>query len=231
MKRQLLYLLLITHLIGASQNPFIKVHQLIVQNEFKLSNAILDSCENKKYFQDSVYYYKGLAAIKSSNIGECEKYCVLLTKEFPTFYDVHYLKGLLHFQKQNFGKSATEFTKLLKHNPKDVKALYNRSIALGYMEDYLDAIKDLDSCVAINPNFAIGYYSRAYWYEYTGNNQAATKDYLNSIKLDPKNYDAYFGLAFIYQTLKEPKKACEIINQAIAAGSQIGEEIKESFCR
>ncbi|MCC6370043.1 MAG: tetratricopeptide repeat protein [Bacteroidia bacterium] len=231
MKKLFTYFLVLIGLFGFAQNPFITIHSFILQNNFNQARLVLDSCQTKNYFADSVYFYRGLSAIKEGKTEACREFCARLTKEFPQFYEVHYLKGLMFFQKQNFGKSADEFTRLLKYNPKDIKALFNRSVALGRMEDYLDAINDLNTCIEINSNYADAYYSRAYWYEYTGNYQEATKDYQTSIKLNPKNYDAYFGLAFIYQTLKESTKACETINKAILAGSQIAEEVKDSFCR
>jgi tetratricopeptide (TPR) repeat protein len=154
-----------------------------------------------------------------------------LAKDYPDFKEVHYLNGMLLFSNQNYGKSVTEFNQSLKSNPANSKALYNRSIAFGLMEEYLSAIEDLDACIQLNPTYVLAYYSRGYWYEFTGNYTEAAKDYEKTIQLDPTNYDAYLGAAYCYQNLKQSEKACEILNQAIKAGSQVAIEIKEIFCK
>lgn len=204
---------------------------LLEKNEFKTSLNILDSCYTAKYQKDSSIFYMGLVHFKSGNIEVGHRYCDILTKEFPAFYDVHYLKGLMYFAKESYAKSADEFTRVIEKDPNNVKALYNRSVALGQMEDYMDAIDDLGKCIQLEPGNAQSYYSRAYWYEFTGNFTEAIKDYQTTLKLNPRNYDAYLGLAYIYQNQKDFVKACETITQAIAAGSQAAEEIKANFCK
>jgi Tfp pilus assembly protein PilF len=77
----------------------------------------------------------------------------------------------------------------------------------------------------------MAYYSRAYWNEFSNKYEEAKADYEKSLQLDPKNYDAYFGIAYIFKNQKEYGKACETINRAIQAGSQIAVELKENFCR
>ena len=77
----------------------------------------------------------------------------------------------------------------------------------------------------------MAYYSRAYWYESVNNYVEASKDYERTLRLEPKNFDAYLGLAYAYQNMKENIKACETITKAIAAGSQIAEEVRHNFCK
>lgn len=191
----------------------------------------VDSCFNSGYFKDSALFYKSLINLKIGNNQSARKNIKLLEKLFPEFKELHYLNGLLYFSEENYGKCVSEFNQAVKDNPKNIKVYYNRSIAMGLMDEYLSAIEDLNTCIALNPGYVLAIYSRAYWYEYTGNYEEATKDYETTIKLDPKNYDAYFGLAYVYQSQKKTDKACEAINLAIKAGSQIAEELKEIFCR
>lgn len=231
MKAWILNSLLFICLNSNAQNPFVLVHQHLSNGEYINAHKLLDSCYSKDYYRDSVLFYKGLVQLKENKVSECKKTCEALSKNHPAFSEVHYLKGLLYFVQENYGKSANEFTKVIKSNPNDIKSFYNRSVTLGMMENYLEAIEDLGTCIKLDPNYSQAYYSRAYWYEYTGNYPEASKDYHESIRLNPKNFDAYLGLAFIYQVQHEGTKACEIINKAIGAGSQIAEEIKEGFCR
>lgn len=193
--------------------------------------AALDSCIARDYYKDSALFYKGLAHLKLGDIKGAKKNHSVLNKTYPAFADAHYLNGLIQFSDNNYGKSIDEFNVVLKANPNHIKALYNRSVAFGILEDYLSAIEDLGACIALNPNYTLAYYSRGYWYEYTGNYVESAKDYESTIRLDPKNYDAYLGLAFMYQNQKETARACEVINNAINAGSQIAEELKANFCR
>jgi Tfp pilus assembly protein PilF len=230
MRYLVVYLISLLFLSTQAQNSFVSVRKNLNAGEYKTCKTFLDSCYSKDYHKDSVLFYSGLIAIKTGNKELCREYCNKLTKQYPNFGEVHYLKGLVHFQNENYGKSATEFTKALKDNPKDIKALFDRSIALGLLEDYTWAIDDLNTCISIDSSYTQAYYSRAYWYEFLGKYNEAAKDYQHTILLDSKNYDAYFGLAYIYQIQNEGAKACESINKAITAGSQIAEELKDRFC-
>ncbi len=231
MKYCLTYWLLSVTLWASSQNPYGRVRYWLENEDYNEALHVLDSCRNTDYQKDSTLFYKGLVLLKKGSLPEAKKTSAELSSGFPSFYEVHYLNGLLYFASDNYGKSIQSFNKVLKSNPNNLKALYNRSIVLGLLEDYLSAIEDLSACIVINPKYTKAYYSRAYWYEYTGNYVEAAKDYQKVIELDPKNYDAYMGLAYIYQNLKENDKACDVVNKAISAGSQIAVEVKENFCR
>lgn len=226
----LTYLFLFVSLLGLSQSPFEAMRENNLQANYHKSLLIADSCLTKNYQKDSALFYKGLTYLKMDNLKLAKKNCQLLLKSFPEFSDAHYLLGLIYFTNQNYASSVDEFSKVLKTNSKHLKARYNRSIAFGLLEDYLYAIEDLSMCIQLNPNYSLAYYSRAYWYEYTGNYAESIKDYLSVIRLDEKNYDAYLGLAYVYQNQKETLKACETIQSAILAGSQIAEDVKDSFC-
>jgi len=197
----------------------------------KNNKAILDSCNASNYYKDSVLFYRGMSALKTNNQNEAKLACKELLKAYPEFYEAHYLNGLIYLSGKNYGKSVNEFSLLLQKHPKHLKALYNRALAFGLMEEYDKAIEDLTACISLKPIYPQAYYSRAYWNEFLGNYPAAIKDYETTINMDPKNYDAYFGLAYTYQGLKSNSKSCEVINNAIQAGSQIAEEVKDNFCR
>jgi tetratricopeptide (TPR) repeat protein len=231
MKRLPLYLFLFVGLYFEAQSPFIQVRTTMESANYKIAQHILDSCSKTNFHSDSTLYYKGLLSIRKGDIQGARKQCNELEKLFPEYKESHYLSGLIHFVNEKYGKSVDEFNKVLKNNPNHLKALYNRALASGLLGDYMSAIEDLSSCICLNKNYSMAYYSRAYWYEFAGKNDEAKKDYEESIRLDPKNYDAYFGLAYVYKNQKENEKACETINKAALAGSQIAEEFKESFCK
>lgn len=232
MRRQLVtYFVFLLTLFTRGQNPFETLHVAYQQSNYSRVLTIADSCFAKNYFKDSSLFYKGLAQLKLGNIKEAKKNCNLLLKSYSDFKEAHYLNGLIDFSDNNFAKSVDEFSLVIKNNPKHIKALYNRSVAFGMLEDYLYAIDDLSACIALNSRYSAAFYSRAYWFEYTGNHTESIKDYLVTIDLNPKNYDAYLGLAYIYQNQKETDSACRIINLAIAAGSQMAEDLKDGFCR
>jgi len=228
------YILNIFFLIGffsKAQSPFATVRKTMEAEDFKTSQNILDSCSFNKFQLDSVLYYKGLLTLKKGNLKGAKAICASLKSTYPSFTEVHYLAALIYFVSEDFGQSIEEFSVILKHDSTHIKALYNRSLAFGMLDDYPSAIEGLSKCIAINPGYSIAYYSRAYWHEFKGNYAEAKKDYEKSIQLDPNYYDAYFGLAYIYQNQKENDKACETIQKAISAGSQIAQELKEIFCR
>lgn len=231
MNSKLLYILFSIAFFSKAQSPFTKVRDLMEKDNLKAALQILDSCAKKEFLKDSVLLYKGLVQLKKGDLREAKKNHKELASSNPQFGEADYLIGLIHFADNNYGKSVNAFNRVIKRDPKHIKALYNRSIVLGLLENYLLAIEDLDACIALDSTFAKAYYSRAYWYEYIGNSTEAKKNYEQVIRLDPKNYDAYMGLIYIYQNQKENDKACETINKAIAAGSQIAEELKESFCK
>lgn len=229
MRRIIFYIFILNSFGSVAQSVFSRVHANLAATKTNLS--ILDSCFGKNFQKDSVLFYKGMIALKQNNHAEARLRCKELLKLYPDFSEAHYLNGLIYLSSKNYGKSVNEFSALLQKNSKHIKALYNRALAFGLMEEYDKAIEDLTSCISLKPMYSLAYYSRAYWNEYRGNYTDAIKDYETTINLDPKNYDAYLGLAYIYRGLKSNTKSCEIINNAIQAGSQIAEEVKDNFCR
>ena len=216
---------------ATAQTPFEVVREKFTENNFKRAGTILDSCIKMKYQPDSSYYYKGLMYVRDEKPKSAEQFYEKLTKEFPGFYARHYLGGLVLFIQKDFGKSIDEFNRALKADPKDQKALYNRALAFGLLEDYKTAKEDLSKCIEMSPSNAQAFYSRGYWSELSGEFTEAMKDYEQAILLNPKIYDAYLGIAHIHQLEKNDEKACEALSRAIAAGSQIAAEIKDSYCR
>lgn len=228
LKIAITYLFFLLAAFSFGQAPFQRVRTDL--NNYN-SIALLDSCSNKNYYNDSVLFYRTLINLKKGEYRMAEKNCRKLAKLYPHFSEVHYLRGMLLCSNQHYGKSVTEFNLAIEANPLNVKAFYNRSVAFGLMEEYLSAIEDLGTCIKLNPDYTLAYYSRAYWYEFTGNYVESARDYEKTIRLDPKNYDAYLGVAYTYQNLGEPAKACEALNEAIKEGSQVAEEIKGIFCK
>ena len=214
-----------------AQFDFTRLHNQMLQENYKEALKIADSCIVNKLQEDSALYFKGIILIKLNKVRDANKVHKTLVKVYPEFKDAHYLGGLIAYNQDDFGRSADEFTRAIRHQPNHVKALYNRSLASGMLEDYLYAIEDLDKCISEQPNNSLYYYSRAYWYEYTGNHAAAEKDYKKCIAIDSKYYDAYYGLAYIYQNQKEFIKACDVIHDAKNAGSQVADDMKNNFCK
>lgn len=212
----------------SAQSVFTRVRN---QSADKIDFAVLDSCNKAGYCKDSVLFYQALISVRQNKPLEAKAAVKRLQSTYPDFKEVHFVSGLIYLTDKNYGKSVNEFNYLIEKNPKHVKALYNRALAFGLMDEYDKAIDDLTACINLRPMYSLAYYSRGYWSEYVGNYTAAIKDYETTINLDPKNYDAYLGLAYIYRGLKSSSKSCEIINDAIRAGSQLAVEIKDNFCR
>lgn len=229
MKNIILCILFLGGLHSKGQSVFNRVRNNLFLTA--ANKTLFDSCMNKGYCKDSVLLYRGLIELKQNDALSAKNTCKELVKTFPDFYEAHYLGGLIYLANKNYGKSAEEFGVLLQKSPKHIKALYNRALAFGMMEQYDKAIEDLSACIALKPMYSQAYYSRGYWNELRGNFPEAVKDYETTINLDPKNYDAYLGLAYIYRGLKSTEKSCETITNAIKAGSQIAEEVKDNFCR
>jgi tetratricopeptide (TPR) repeat protein len=229
MKKIYSFIFILLFTLTSAQSVFNRVRTNLVMST--ANKLLLDSCQAVNYYNDSVLLYKGLISLKQNDPIAAKNYSRELLKLFPAFTEAHYLNGLIYLAGKNYGKSVNEFNTLLQKNPKHIKALYNRALAFGMLEEYSKAIDDLTACIALRPMYSLAYYSRGYWNELRGNFPDAVKDYETTINLDPKNYDAYLGLAYIYRGLKSTEKSCETINNAIKAGSQIAEEVKDNFCR
>lgn len=214
--------------VASGQSVFTRVREPLAS---KGDLMVLDSCIKTGYCKDSVLFYKTLVALRQNKPLEAKAAAKELQNIYPNFMEAHFVNGLIYLTEKNYAKSVNEFNLLIEKNPKHIKALYNRALAFGLMDQYDKAIDDLTSCINLRPMYSLAYYSRGYWSEYVGNYTAAIKDYETTINLDPKNYDAYFGLAYIYRGLKSSSKSCEIINDAIRAGSQVAVEIKDNFCK
>lgn len=218
-------------LVSGAQSPFTLFRQDLQADNFSRAQKILDSCSVARYHEDSILYYKGLLILKKGNIRGAKIHAENLKKTYPAFTEIHHLNGLISFAEEDYGNSIKEFTELISITPTHAKAIYNRSVAYGQLEDFPAAIDDLTTCIRLDSTNAAAYYSRAYWHEASKNLVEAQKDYEKTIQLEPKNYDAYLGLAYIYQNQKDYTKACDAVNRAIAAGSQIAESVRDNFCR
>jgi len=231
MKVILTHIFLWTSLCLYSQIPFETVRVNLESNNFRLASIALDSCIREKYHIDSCYFYKTLLHLREQKNKSAIQLRDKIEKEYPEFYLVHYLNGIILFEQNDYGKSIAAFNKVLKIDPKHFKSLYNRALALGMLEDYDAAISDLTACIDLAPGFSPALYSRAYWYELNANYDDAIKDYEAVIRINSKNFDAYLGIAHCYLLQKNTVKACEFVEKAIAAGSQMAEDVKESYCR
>jgi tetratricopeptide (TPR) repeat protein len=231
MRCWLINIFILLNLFATGQSPFQLTRQLTSEADYERACGVLDSCYQKKYHPDSVLYYKCIVQLKTGKVKEARGTCRKLMRNFPDFKFGHYVNGLVLFSEMDYGRCIDEFTRALEVNPTHFNALYNRSLAFGMLEDYLLAIGDLDKCIELDPGSSSSYFSRAYWYEFTGKYAEAAMDYEKTIQLDPKNYDAYMGLAFTHQVQNNNAKACEVINKAIVAGSQIAEDLKVNYCR
>jgi tetratricopeptide (TPR) repeat protein len=224
-------MLLIGVLSGShAQNVFMRVKNLMQEGNYKAADRLLDSCQKKRHFPDSTLYYRSMLQSREGKVKQSKRTWRELSEEYPGFGELHFLRGVIAFNETAYGRSIDEFTRAIEINPQHYKAIYNRALAYGMMDEYLFAIEDLGRLLAINPSDANIFYARAYWYEYTGNYTEAAKDYTECLKLDARNFDGYLGLAFSYRQLGEKEKACDAIERAIGAGSQIAGELKETYC-
>jgi tetratricopeptide (TPR) repeat protein len=231
MRSIFLYTLVIIGLFGHGQTVFSKVRECILVSAFKTSLHQMDSCIAKNYQKDSALYYKGLIYLKINNLKEAQTNCSLLIKTYPKFVEAHFLSGLIFLSEKNYAKSIDEFNIVLTKFPNHVNALYNRSQAFGALANYKKAIEDLNACLSAKPMYSQAYCYRASCHENIGDHTKAIKDYETTINLDPKNFDAYIDLAYIYHKQKDDARSCAVINDAIKSGSQMAEEIKQTFCK
>jgi tetratricopeptide (TPR) repeat protein len=229
--RGIFFFIVIPSFSALAQNNFTTARALLEGGEIKPAMQLLDSCQKAGYHIDSCFYYKGLASLRDEKIKAAKQYNDLLIRDYPSFYMQHYLKGVIFFLDRNFGKSIDELNLVLKADPANLKALYNRALAFGLLDDFTTARADLTRCIELAPGYAQAFYSRGYWAELAGQYDEAIADYQTTITLNPKNYDAYLGMAHIYQVKKETEKACEVLSKAVAAGSQIAEDVRENFCK
>ena len=231
MKRAGTILWLMTIIVAAAaQQPFSRSRTAFLNDQQRAAEKILDSCEKRGYYTDSVHFYRAMNYARSGELKKAKKTVKALAKQYPAFGELDYLKGILSYNETNYARSIDEFSRSIEKNPTHYRAIYNRSLAYGMMDEYLFAIEDLGRLIALNPADGKIYYSRAYWYEYTGNYTEAAKDYSEAIKLDPRNFDAYLGLAFSYRQLGEKDRSCDVMTQAINAGSQIAAELRAAYC-
>lgn len=231
MKRIITCTLILISLYSGAQTIFANVREGLLVGSFKNSLVQLDSCIATNYQKDSALYHKGLVYFKINNLKEANANCSLLFKSFPNFAEAHYLSGLIFLSEKNYDKSITEFNLVIAKHPNHLNALFNRASAFGASGNYKKCIADLNTCISAKPMYMQAYFERAYWKEYMGERDGAIKDYQTTINLDPKNFEAYIDLAYIYRKQKENVKCCELLNNAIMAGSQMAEELKEMFCK
>jgi tetratricopeptide (TPR) repeat protein len=231
MKATLKILLLFASLFTSAQSPFTRAVRLLHHDDIKGAAVIVDSCSAARYFMDSVHFYGGLISLRFNDVDAAGRSYKALKKNYPEFAEAPFLHGMILFNRQHYGKSIDAFNEMIATHPGHTRSYFNRALALGLTENYQLAVEDLTKCIALDPSFAHAYYSRAYWYEFMDKYAEAAADYEQSILKDPRNYDAYFGLAWCLQMQGQKEKACQTIERAIEAGSQVASEMRETFCR
>src|SRR5690606_18866806 len=128
-----------------SQNPFERCNNLLLHEEFRKAARVLDSCDRKGHFPDSVQHYRIISELLQKNTAKAKKEWKRLKHRFPAYERLDYLRGLIAFSETNYARSIDEFSKSIRKNPTDRKAIYNRSLAYGMMDEYLAAIEDLSA--------------------------------------------------------------------------------------
>jgi len=215
----------------SSQLAFQMSRQMEEQGNFENAMRLLDSCYSKEYCRDSVYFYRALFSIKNNKAKQADKACQRLDDEFKDSPLLAYAQGLISFNEKNYAKSVELFTTALGKNLFPEKILYNRSVAFGMLDDFTNAVADLDKLISTQTNYSEYYYSRAYWLQLAGKNAEAIEDYKKTIELDKQNFEAYLGLAYLYKQQDDSVKACETLNQAVSAGSQMASELLGTYCK
>lgn len=212
-----------------AQAPFDRLRAALDEGNLELS-SLADSCLRQNYQTDSALYYHSLFLIKKGRLAEAKTQITLLEKKYPDFYMKDYAYALYYFESENYGKCTDRLNAVLKKNPAHLKSLYNRALVAGLLADYKAAIEDLSACISLQPEQAMYYYSRAYWHEMGGKLDAAGSDYEMAIRKNSRLFDAYFGIANCYRLQKNNDKACEAIDRAEAAGSQVAGDLRQTYC-
>jgi tetratricopeptide (TPR) repeat protein len=216
---------------AGAQDPYSAVRRNLATGHVKRAASVIDSCALKGFHTDSAMYYGAIADLLLGKTREARKTTKRLGTHFPEFHEREYLTGLVYFHQEKYGKALDAFTSVLVRNPGHAKALHNRSLTYGLLDQYELALQDVENLLKLEPGNVQAHYSRGYWNEFLSKYAEAAASYEEALKRDPGNYDAYFGLAYVYGRLNDPAKACEAIKRAIAAGSQIAEDIRANYCR
>lgn len=229
--KHLLYIWLLCCGCLTAQDKYGAIRTQVQAGNTAAAYRMLDSIGSKDKITDSVLYYSALCAIQENDAKKAKEIATKLNKTFPAFGETDFLMGMVHYLREDYGRCTETFNRMLKKNPTHYKALYNRAMAFGKAGSYAFAIEDLGAYLLLRPNDGGAYYARAYWLEFTEQYKESIVDYEKAIQLNPKIFDAYIGLAFCWSKLNNRVKACEVIEQSIQEGCQIGTDIKNIYCR
>jgi tetratricopeptide (TPR) repeat protein len=222
-------LLLFCPVVLSAQSPYDRLRAGLEQNVPE-AVSIADSCLRVAYHSDSAMFYRSLFLLKKERLTEAKNQIHLLEKKYPDFYLSDYAMALYYFQREDFGRCTNKLNKVLNKNPAHLKSLYNRALVAGLLDDYKAAQEDLTACIVLQPQEAMYYYSRGYWFEIAGKTETAISDYEAALQKNPRLFDAYFGIANCYRLQKNNEKACETIDRAESAGSQVAVDLRQTYC-
>jgi tetratricopeptide (TPR) repeat protein len=230
MRKFCVLILAISFVAVNGQNEFRFVRERLEAGQTHPAASLLDTIARNGGQKDSVHYYRAMVHLQGGRINAAHHEVEELEKMSGSS-SLGYLKGLMHFREEKYAHAVEAFSDFLASHPAHVKSLLNRSLALGLMDNFDEAIADLDAVLKIDPSHADAYYSRGYWHEFAGRYDEAAKSYEKCITLNPRNYDAYLGLAFAYHRQHDDVRACETVEKAVRAGSQIAAEVRDNYCR
>jgi len=230
LKKIIVILLIFSAALLRAQEPFARMRQALEAGDAE-QMVLADSCVRHNYQMDSALYYRSLFLLKKGRLTEAKNQIKVLEKKYPDFYLSDYASALYYFEQEDFGRCTDKLNAVLKKNPQHLKSLYNRALVAGLLEDYKAAQEDLTTCINLQPSQALFYYSRAYWLELAGKTEAAILDYEQTIQKNSRFFDAYFGIANCYRIQKNNEKACEAIDRAESAGSQVAVDLRQTYCR
>lgn len=187
--------------------------------------------EMSKHNNDTALWLHSKVSLENNDIKTASKDIDEVIKHSHNYAEAYFIRGMIKAKTENYEGAIKDFSKVIELNPNSFKAYYNRGLAHALMDEIKQAMQDFSRAIELNPAYAKAYFNRGYWKDIMGDVEGALTDLLKAKELDPKDKEIYLELAVVYARNKKMKEACQELENAVAAGHSISDELKAEFCK
>ncbi|MCD6066481.1 MAG: Tetratricopeptide 2 repeat-containing protein [Bacteroidetes bacterium] len=228
--------LMFVSLVGRAQ---VNVHEYIISAQksdsmHNYNDALREldkAIELSKHTNDTAIVLHGKVSLENNDIKTAGRDVDEAIRHNVKNAQAYFLRAMIKAKTENYEGAIADFSKVIKYDSINAKAFYNRGLAHAYLDEIKQAVADFSTAIRLDPNYAHAWFNRGYWRDLMGETEGALSDLLTAKKLDPSNKEIYLELAVVYARNKKMKEACKELDNAVEAGHQISEELKNEFCK
>jgi len=165
------------------------------------------------------WYQLGLTQLQETMPAEAENSLKIAIKHKANYYQAWTALGGFYVQEDRLNDAVSAYQQALTLRFDYQPAQLALADLYYQQQDYVKALSLYKALLADYPNFGIAWAKLGIVYEAMGQHSEAKKSLLEAIQLNPEDIESKRVLAKVMLTLKQPRKAVELLRTVLEADS------------